>query len=136
MASYTGIVFKEDGTDYSVHFPDLPGCITAGTDMDEALGNAMQALALHVDCMAKDGDDVPEPRKLEVLREDPEVKEDIADGGILIQVPLLSTTSAKRRVEIQMEANLLDAIDSRAKAMGITRTAFIGEASRKMLMAG
>ena len=136
MASYTGLVFKEPETDYGVHIPDLPGCITAGKTMDEALTNAMHAVAFHADMLARDSDDIPYPRSIEDLKSDPEFVQDIADGGILIQIPLLSASSAKKRVEVQMEANLLDAIDERSKTLGITRTAFINEANKKMLMAG
>jgi predicted RNase H-like HicB family nuclease len=136
MASYTGIVFKDAESDYSVHFPDLPGCITAGIDMDEALCEAMKAVASHLNFLAKESDSIPEPRSLEELLKDSEFNQDLAEGGIIIHVPALSTSSAKRRVEIQMELNLLEAIDNRAHATGITRTTFIHEASRKMLMTG
>lgn len=136
MASYTGIIFKDVGTDYGVHFPDLPGCITVGLTMDEALANAQQAIAFHVDMLAKDGDDIPEPRTLEELAMDVDVKSDIDAGGIMIQVPLLSTSSVKKRVELQMDKNLLEAIDRRAKTFGTTRTAIISDASRQYLDAG
>lgn len=48
----------EPGTDSSVFgvvFPDVPGCFSAGDSMDEALENAKEALLLHLEELANDG---------------------------------------------------------------------------------
>jgi len=45
---------------YSVDFPDLPGCVSAGDGLEEALTLAREALALHLFGMAEDGDPIPE----------------------------------------------------------------------------
>jgi predicted RNase H-like HicB family nuclease len=45
MAGYVALVHKDQGTSYGVSFPDLPGCISAGDTMDEALANGADALA-------------------------------------------------------------------------------------------
>ncbi|MDR1702874.1 MAG: type II toxin-antitoxin system HicB family antitoxin [Sporomusaceae bacterium] len=52
----------EDGI--SVHFPDLPGCITCGNTLEEALFMAKDALGLHLYGMEKDDDQIPEPSSL------------------------------------------------------------------------
>lgn len=44
---------------YTVLFPDLPGCITEGDDMEEALHMAKEALELHLYGMEEDGDIFP-----------------------------------------------------------------------------
>lgn len=44
---------------YSVDFPDLPGCVSAGESLAEALSMAREALSLHLYGMAEDGDAVP-----------------------------------------------------------------------------
>ena len=36
MTEYIALIHKEPGSDYGVSFPDFPGCITAGTTVDEA----------------------------------------------------------------------------------------------------
>jgi predicted RNase H-like HicB family nuclease len=38
-----------------IWFPDIPGCFSAGDDIDEALRNAQEALALYADSQAKEG---------------------------------------------------------------------------------
>ena len=61
MAHYIALIHKDAGTDDGVSFPDFPGCVSAGTTLDEARELAVEALALHVDGMIEDGEAVPEP---------------------------------------------------------------------------
>ena len=46
-------VFNEDKDSYFVEFPDLEGCLTSGTTIEEAFENAKEALGLYLD---QDGD--------------------------------------------------------------------------------
>lgn len=52
---------------YSVVFPDLPGCITEGDTMEEALHMAKDALELHIYGLEEDEDIIPEPSAPETL---------------------------------------------------------------------
>jgi predicted RNase H-like HicB family nuclease len=56
-------VFRPTKTGYSVDFPDLSGCVSAGANLDEALGMAQEALSLHLYGMQEDGDAIPAPGK-------------------------------------------------------------------------
>ena len=38
---FVALIRKEDGSDYGVEFPDFPGCVTAGSDLDEAAVSAL-----------------------------------------------------------------------------------------------
>lgn len=78
MTHYVAIVEEEEGKAVGVWFPDLPGCISAGDSLDEAMTNAAEALALWIDVTKKHGDEVPPPRALTELKRDPEIAEDIA----------------------------------------------------------
>ncbi len=49
-----------EGGSWSVDFPDLPGCVTAGDTLEEALSMAREALSLHLYGMLEDGDAIPE----------------------------------------------------------------------------
>jgi predicted RNase H-like HicB family nuclease len=51
--------YADDGI--SIQFPDLPGCITCGSTIEEALFMAKDALSLHLYGMEKDNDPIPEP---------------------------------------------------------------------------
>ena len=46
---------------YSVTFPDLPGCFTEGSTLDEAYRMAQDALKLHLYCLEKEGEVLPSP---------------------------------------------------------------------------
>ena len=41
-------VFEPTEDGYSVYFPDLPGCISVGSDFEDARRQATDALGLHV----------------------------------------------------------------------------------------
>lgn len=49
------------GGGYSVDFPDLPGCISAGDTLEESLSMAREALSLHLYAMIEDNDHIPAP---------------------------------------------------------------------------
>ena len=84
MAGYIALVHKDAGTSYSVSFPDVPGCISAGDTLEEALINAGEALAAHLALMRDDGDTIPAPRSFEELRRDPEFLADAADAIVTV----------------------------------------------------
>ncbi len=46
---------------YCITFPDLPGCITEGDSLEEALRMAKEALELHLYSLEEDGDIIPSP---------------------------------------------------------------------------
>ena len=54
-------VFEPSDTGYSIYFPDFPGCISCGDNMEHAIKMAKEALGLHYWGMEKDGDEIPEP---------------------------------------------------------------------------
>jgi predicted RNase H-like HicB family nuclease len=53
-------VFEKSNTGFSVYFPDVPGCITCGNDLDHALQMAEEVLGLHLYGMEKGGETLPE----------------------------------------------------------------------------
>jgi len=50
-----------DSGGYTVTFPDLPGCVTEGRDIPEALAMARDALELHLYGMEEEGETIPQP---------------------------------------------------------------------------
>src|SRR5665213_3336269 len=74
MPHYVAIV-EDVGpeTAIGIWFPDLPGCFSAGDDVDDALRNADEAASLYAESLAEDGKPMPAPRSLKALRDDPEV---------------------------------------------------------------
>jgi len=67
MRQYIALIHKEADSDYGVSFPDLPGVITAGSNLDDARGMATEALAFHLQGLAEDSEPAPEPSSLEKI---------------------------------------------------------------------
>ena len=89
MAHYIAII-EDAGPDpaVGVWFPDLPGCFSGGDDIDEAMGNAPEALELYAQDLIEDGRQLPRPRTLTELKADPEVAEDLRNYMVaLIELP-------------------------------------------------
>lgn len=64
MLSYPAIL-TEDKTEggYTVEFPDLPGCITEGETLDEALSYAREVLTLYLESIDSRKLPIPHPSK-------------------------------------------------------------------------
>jgi predicted RNase H-like HicB family nuclease len=94
-SSYIALVRKDGGTSYGVSFPDVPGCISAGDTLEQAVTNAAEALAGHLAFMQADGDPTPAPRSFDELRRDRAFQEHSADA-IVTRVTLAATPAEAR----------------------------------------
>jgi predicted RNase H-like HicB family nuclease len=85
MAHYVAII-EDAGPDTAigVWFPDLPGCTSAGDDIDAALRNAPEALELYAESLLEDGRPLPRARSLTELKADPEVAEDLRTNMVAL----------------------------------------------------
>lgn len=128
MRHYIALIHKDPASDYGVSFPDFPGCISAGADLDEARAMGAEALALHVQSMVEDGEAVPEPSSLEDVMRDPENRD-----GVAILIPLADEAPKTVRVNITLPADTLSAIDKHAEAQGFTRSGFLAVAARRAI---
>jgi antitoxin HicB len=59
MSRYTVLIYPDEGA-YSVTVPALPGCVTWGATLDEAVASARDAIEGHVAALRDTGQDVPE----------------------------------------------------------------------------
>ena len=85
---YIAFIHKDPDSVYGVSFPDVPGCISAGDTLDEALSNAAEALAGHLALMRADGDRVPSPRDRADVEKDASLADELADASIRIVSPV------------------------------------------------
>lgn len=123
MTRYIAIVHKDPDSDYGVSFPDFPGCISVGSTVEEAREMAAEALALHIEGMEEDGEEIPFPSVLESIRADP----DNAGALAFIVVPAPKTETV--RVNVSFRASALSRIDAAAKRRKLSRSAFLAEAA-------
>lgn len=56
---YTVLIYPDDGA-YSVSVPALPGCVTWGSTLDDAMRSAQDAIAGHIAALRDTGQDIPE----------------------------------------------------------------------------
>lgn len=128
MRQYIALIHKEAESDYGVSFPDLPGVVTAGSNLDEARKMAAEALAFHLEGLAEDGEPVPEPSSLDDIMS---VKENRDGVAVLIGAPDTEVKSV--RINVTMPADVLDQIDRYAEREGFTRSGFLAQAAKKAM---
>ncbi len=123
MDTYVALIRKASDSDYSVDFPDVPGCVTAGKDLDEALAFAREALAGHLRLLAEEGESLPQASSLEAVMAAPENRDAVA---ALVPAPMIRGKAV--RVNVMLDEYLLKAIDKLAGDRG--RSEFLAEAAR------
>ncbi len=124
-AFYTAIIEKA-GEGYSLFFPDLPGCTSAGATVQQAARNAEEAIAAHLLLSAEYGDDIPAPSDPAAIARDPEVDE-VARMLVRVELP-----GKALRLNITLDEGLVAAIDQAAP----NRSAFLAAAARAALASG
>ncbi len=78
MQQFIALIHKDADSDFGVSFPDFPGVITAGRDLDDARRLDEEALAFHVEGLLEDGAAIPQPASLDAVTEDPENRDGVA----------------------------------------------------------
>ncbi len=56
------IVIEPTESGYSAYSPDLDGCVATGQTRDEVESQMQEAIAFHLEGMARNGEAIPEPR--------------------------------------------------------------------------
>jgi len=128
MRQYIALIHKDADSDYGVSFPDLPGVISAGSTLDEAREMAAEALALHLEGMAEDGEAIPEPSSLEEIMAIRENKD-----GVAVLIPAPATAARSVRINVTLPSDVLNQIDEYAEREGFTRSGFLARAAKKAM---
>ncbi len=55
------VIAEKAENNYSAYVPDLPGCVTTGTNITEIEQNIKEAISGHLAIMKEFGDPMPEP---------------------------------------------------------------------------
>jgi predicted RNase H-like HicB family nuclease len=115
---YPAVLERDENGMFAVWFPDFPGCVAAGPTQEAAVAKAHQALALAIEDVGA----APEPTPFEAV-ETPEDAEVVSLFAIGVTPPDLS-----ERVNVYLPKSLIERIDERAAAMGMSRSSFVGYA--------
>jgi predicted RNase H-like HicB family nuclease len=124
--NYPIVIHKDPDSDYGVCVPDLPGCFSAGSSIDEAIAMAMEAIELHMEGLIEAGQPVPRPQSIECHRRNPDYR-----GGIwaLICVDPANLRLNAKRINITMPKRVLDAVDRAAADESDTRSGLLTKAA-------
>ena len=55
------VVFEKAESNWAAYVPDLPGCITTGSTLEETKRNIREAVELHLEAMQEIGESIPRP---------------------------------------------------------------------------
>lgn len=85
MQHYLAIVEEGDADHaYGIWFPDVRGCFSGGDTFEEAMRNAPEALALHLEMLLQDGGELPRPRTLAEMKADPQTAAELKANLVAI----------------------------------------------------
>jgi predicted RNase H-like HicB family nuclease len=122
--------YEEGRKGFGVSFPDLPGVVSVGSDYEDAVRMAHEALAL-----AAEGEkNFPKPRTLEQIKKEwPEWKAwERGHKFLVVSIALYPVRQGVKRFNVSLDAGLVARIDSVAS----NRSAFIEAASWNYLENG
>jgi predicted RNase H-like HicB family nuclease len=55
------VIIERGPNNYSAYVPDLPGCVSTGTTLEEVERNIKEAIELHLEGLREEGYPIPEP---------------------------------------------------------------------------
>lgn len=130
MRHYIALIHKEAKSDFGISFPDFPGCVSAGSTLQEAMAMGAEALAGHIETMIEAGLKIPEPTPPDKVMAKPENRD-----GVAVMVPDLRIRNRPdlgnelERVNVMLPRYLLRRIDAVSK----NRSRFLAEAAEEKL---
>ena len=128
---FTVVLEQESDGGFVASVPALPGCVSQGDSVEDALRNAVEALALHVEGMVAEELELPSSSGLTAKLPDWLLESDMADPvQALLQVEV---PGKSMRVNITMDAALVDRLDAAARRSGTTRSGYLAQAVREKL---
>jgi predicted RNase H-like HicB family nuclease len=109
---------------FGVVVPDLPGCYSAGDDLDSAIAGAEEAATAWIDAALDAGEAIPMPSHLDDLRNKPSFSGWVF--GVITIDPALLDDSVER-VNITLPRRVLLRLDALAKAAGESRSGYVAQ---------
>ncbi len=119
---YAVYLEKDLTSDYGVTVPDLPGCFSAGTSIEEAFENAEEAILTHIEGLMLDNENIPQPRKIDELKELNQNQNNIWG---LVSVDIGKLSKEVKRINITIPENILSKIDAFAQREGESRSGLL-----------
>ena len=64
MTAKYAVIFEQAENNWAAYVPDLPGCLSTGTTLEETTANIREAIRGHLATLREFGDPVPSPTSL------------------------------------------------------------------------
>jgi len=122
---YPVVIHKDVDSDFSVTIPDLPGCFSAGSTIEEAISMAQEAAECHIEGLLIDSESIPVPSGIEIHKDQPDFKEGI---WAIVEVDISKLSLKSKRINITMPERLINTVDQYAKRYGSTRSGLLSQA--------
>lgn len=122
---YPIVIHKDPTSDYGVTIPDLPGCFSAGSTIEEAISMAQEAAECHIEGMLIDSEPIPTPSDIVAHRDQSDFKDGI---WALVEVDISKLSLKSKRINITMPERLIRTVDQYAKKCGSSRSGLLSQA--------
>lgn len=128
---YFAAIHKDSKSDYTALFPGIPGCITAGSTVEELEAMAREALQGHLEVSRDYGDTIPVPLTLEAAK----AHKDAKGAEFFLAVSVQVESGKATRLNITMPEDLVEEVDAYSRRRGMSRSAFLAQAARQVMHA-
>jgi predicted RNase H-like HicB family nuclease len=126
--TYPALLEPADGGGFGISFPDLPGCVSFADSLEEAPVQAAEALSLHLEGMAEDGEKFADHDEQAFAAAYAEAAPRAGWMAVTVEAP-----DQAERVNIYLQKSLLERIDAHSEQAGFNRSAFFVRAARAYL---
>ena len=115
---------------WGVVVPDLPGCVSAGDTLEEAVENVKDAICGWVESMLEMGEKIPKRQSMEYWQKEPDFA-----GWLwaVVDAPVEKLLGPAEKVNVTLPRLLLHKIDEHVHKRGGTRSGFLAEAAARAL---
>ena len=130
---YPIAIEKGSDTDaYGVIIPDIKGCFSAGNTFEDALENAKEAIAGHLEILAEDGSDIPLASQVSNFLDNEEFKGFI---WAVVDIDVSRYLGKAEKVNVTLPSRLIRMIDDKVGKDKLykSRSAFLAAGAEKML---
>lgn len=128
---YPIAVHKDPDSCYGVTVPDIPGCFSAGESIEEAINNAQEAIAGHLEILAEEGEFAPAPSTIDAYFALPEYA-----GAVwaFVDVDITPFLGGTEKATVTLPRLLVKKIDAAvAEGKAKSRSAFLADSAAKAL---
>ncbi|MBL4826005.1 MAG: type II toxin-antitoxin system HicB family antitoxin [SAR324 cluster bacterium] len=122
---YPIVLHKEKDSDYGVTIPDVPGCYTAGSTIEEAIAMAQEAIQCHLEGLLIDKEPLPLSSSIEENQKNPDFENGI---WAIVDIDIAKLSIKSKRVNITIPETVLHSVDKYAKQHGESRSGLLTQA--------